>query len=38
VKLTTTKPDARDAIVIENVSDAIINGKVIEGAGKVVLK
>ncbi len=38
VKLTTTKPDARDAIVLEDVSDAIINGKVVEGDGEVVLK
>jgi hypothetical protein len=35
VKLTTTKPDARAAIVLENVSDALINGKVVEGAGEV---
>jgi len=35
VKLTTTKPDARAAIVLEDVSDALINGKVVEGAGEV---
>jgi len=35
VKLTTTKPDARAAIVLENVSDALINGKVVEGSGEV---
>lgn len=38
VKLTTKEPDARDAIVLENVSDAIINGKAVEGTGEVVLK